>query len=367
MGQVAVFGVDGNELRSAVERGVMALGHTPRVQIPHLFSRSQAIEARSLLGAFIIGQRAGSGEAAAYYAAEGIPVGCLDYAHLRRPGVAEWRLTAPEVDWVPDFGDAVVPRTRLNRLGVEVSTRRRVKGQVVLLIGQTSGDSVHGMARSEFERWALDALARVRAVTDSKVYWRPHPREAWVLPGADGYSDPDVESLDQALDRSWVVVTYNSTAGLDALVAGLPVVAEGPCVYKDLTGSIASWSSLEPAGGKPLRDLLARLAWGQWSLDEIKSGVPLNLFVPDASTGKLLTYAELASREAAPVEESVAAAVEPEVEPDPVAKPGVEEVVVEPEPLAVEPEELPIEVDPRTVEPEVVESKPRGRRARRAA
>ena len=293
--QVLVFGVDGSELRTAVERGVMALGYSPRVQVPHAFSRSQAIEAESLAGVFTIGLRGGSGEAAYHYASLGLPVGCLDYAHLRRPGEVRWRLTSPSIDWLPDFGDAAIPTDRLDRLGVEISSRRRVKGQVVLLVGQTSEDSAHGMPRSDFERWAIDALARIRSVTDSRVVWRPHPRETWELPGADGYSDPDVETLDEALAKSWLVVTYNSTVGLDALVAGLPVVAEGPCVYKHLAGSVSAMRSLEPASGPELRELLAKLAWGQWTIDEVRSGEPLNLFVPDAD-GSVLTYTDLAAR-----------------------------------------------------------------------
>lgn len=67
-------------------------------------------------------------------------------------------------------------------------------------------------------------------------------------------------SLQDDLRDVRAVVTFNSNVGVDALLEGVPVIADhGPCV-----------------GVQDRRRLFEGLAWCQWTVDEIRQGLPWN-------------------------------------------------------------------------------------------
>jgi hypothetical protein len=133
------------------------------------------------------------------------------------------------------------------------------------------------MDGGSYRRWVIQTLSNLRSLTDSKITWRPHPKDRWWLEGVDGVSDPEEEPLAAALNRSWLVVTYNSTAGLEALISGLPVVAEGPAVYSGLAWKLNQFARVVPPDVEGVRDLLAAVAYTQWTAEEIASGLPLEV------------------------------------------------------------------------------------------
>lgn len=277
--RAGLFGAAGNPAYKAAAAGLEALGFEVVGQVPSCWLRSQA--ERNLAAVVVCGMRDRCADVVDHYGSAGVPVALVELPHLRGDGGAgQLRVTPPSHTWLPSFsGDA--PTDRLDRLGIEIKKRQRVKGQAVLLCGQRSGDSAHGMDGATARRWAQETLATIRSLSDSKVIWRPHPRDPWRLEGVDGYSDP-AEPLASALDRAWLVVTYNSTAGIEALIAGLPVVAQGPAVYSHLAGRLNQWSKIAPPDLAELRRLLAALAYTQWTPEEIETGLPLSLALSNA-------------------------------------------------------------------------------------
>jgi hypothetical protein len=273
-----LFGQEKSLIREAAERGLRRLGFDIQIQIPGPWSPADA--ERSADAVVTVGIRGKCAEAAEFYAKRGIPVAMLDLGHLRKPGPdgkTQFRVTPPRHDWLPEFEGGSVPYDRLDALGIEVGERRRVKGQHVQIAGQLAGDSAHGKSRGEVIAWAQDVLGRLRSLTDSPIVWRPHPSEVYPIQGVDGMSDPANESLAQALEKTWLLVTWNSTAGLEALIAGLPVVAEGPAVYSALSGSLSDFKGLKAPDRNALRELLAKLAYTQWSPEEIATGMPIEV------------------------------------------------------------------------------------------
>lgn len=142
-------------------------------------------------------------------------------------------------------------------------------GSYALIIGQVPGDmSLQGR---DLGRWYA-SQAKSLAV-DMLVMFRPHPlasRRGPVkpVPGAVMLRG----DLAPALAGASVVATYNSNTGVDALLAG-----------KNVT--VADCGSM--AWGVTDRETWAhRLAWRQWTLEEIASGFALDhlgLTEPDKS------------------------------------------------------------------------------------
>jgi hypothetical protein len=115
--------------------------------------------------------------------------------------------------------------------------------------------------------WVESTIAELRKHTDREIRVRKHPGN-WKLRAQEIDA-----SLQEDLKDAWACVTWASTAGLKALLAGIPVIYTAP-----------NWIGADAAGNKlwriedPLlldrRPMFERLAWAQWSLDEIVTGEP---------------------------------------------------------------------------------------------
>lgn len=131
-----------------------------------------------------------------------------------------------------------------------------------LVLGQVSGDAALG---------GLDVLAWAGEVaTDLRgrgwdVRFRPHPLAQSGLLGVRRIGG----TLEQALAGAAFCVTFNSTSGVEAVLAGVPTIA--------LDAGAMAWPVASHAVGerlvRPDRELWAHdLAWTQWSPEEISNG-----------------------------------------------------------------------------------------------
>jgi hypothetical protein len=137
-------------------------------------------------------------------------------------------------------------------------------GDYVLLIGQVPGDASLGGMDLTF--WYERTAKQAALVYGKPVRFRPHPlaraRQKVKLAATLG------GTLAEALEHAQVCVTFNSNAGVDAVLAGVPTIA---C---DI-GSMAYPVTARRLGETYVPDRepwAARLAWCQWSLEEIRSG-----------------------------------------------------------------------------------------------
>jgi len=129
-------------------------------------------------------------------------------------------------------------------------------------------------------RWADDMVRRVRRHTKRPVRIRRHPALA----------GPPLPPLEEELEGAWACVVWASTAGIRALVAGVPVFYDAP-KWIGAQAARAGVAQLE----EPLVDdarrqeMLERLAWAQWTIEELASGEPFRHLL--AISGDLLPQA----------------------------------------------------------------------------
>jgi len=146
------------------------------------------------------------------------------------------------------------PEDRWSRLGVELRPWRRSGTEIVVMPQRGIGPTGVRMPTG----WTEDVARRLRKITDRPVRIRPHPGKERPDPRAD-------------LSRAHAVVIWASGAGIKSLVYGVPVFHEFP-LWIGAAASRANIGSIEtPLYGDRL-PMLRRLAWAQWSLDEITSG-----------------------------------------------------------------------------------------------
>ena len=145
----------------------------------------------------------------------------------------------------------------------------RKGGRYVLVCGQVPGDAA--VRNVNITDWAVTVCRAVARDLDLPVWYRPHPlaRSLCRVAPADGIELSLEGDLADDLTEAIAVITYNSTAGVEAALAGVPVVAmdEGAMAWPVATHDpTIPWT-------RPAREPWAhRLAWCQWGQDEIRSG-----------------------------------------------------------------------------------------------
>lgn len=186
------------------------------------------------------------------------------YVHRDRYWSAGWG----GINGRADFRNMSVPSDRWNALGVELKSWRHIDGPV-LVCGQVPWDV--SVQDSDHIKWVRSTVSAITGMGKPALF-RPHPEA--VKRGVD--YDPGCEtsrdSLEADLARAAAVVTFNSNAGVDAVIAGVPTVTmdRGSMAW-DTTGH-----GLDNLGRIPTPDRAEwanRIAYAQWTLDEMTSGL----------------------------------------------------------------------------------------------
>lgn len=157
--------------------------------------------------------------------------------------------------------------SRLRRFGVVVQPWR-TRGDHIVLAGMSkkSAES-YGF---EAEEWERNAVAELRRHTDRPIIYRPKP--SWLEATHISATTMQRTPLpDQALVNCHAVVTHHSNVAVDALAAGVPTFCmDGVAAPMSLQKLRKIENPLFPQGRE---QWLANIAWAQWNVDEMESGV----------------------------------------------------------------------------------------------
>lgn len=163
------------------------------------------------------------------------------------------------------------PADRLKASGLKLRKWRKRGSQIVIAGSSAKYHAFHDLGHpTEFARMVFRDL---RALTDRPVVYRPKPswREAEPIRKC-GYSDHR-ETLGQAMDGAWAMVTHGSNSSLEAVLAGVPVVVLGDAVAKPISStSLAEIRHPRMAGERERRRWLANVLYWQWTLAEMQRG-----------------------------------------------------------------------------------------------
>lgn len=131
-------------------------------------------------------------------------------------------------------------------------------GKHIVLLAQ------RGIGNSKDQRWYNDLAEKLRAKTDRKIIVRPHPGAIKAKHNSSLYSD---------IDDAHCVITWSSAAGLNAMAYGIPCFH----MLKGWIGEPASKygiDDLENPIYPDREDIMHRIGWAQWTIEEMRSGMP---------------------------------------------------------------------------------------------
>lgn len=153
---------------------------------------------------------------------------------------------------------------RFKQLGIELRDWKTDGKQVLICPNRGIGSNLMRMP-SDWPKRCFDVLKRW--VNVESIYVRPHP--------GNWRKRPSRTPLQHDLARARVCVIWSSSAGVQALIEGVPVIY---CAPHWICSDAAS-SRLERVNDPYVYDrsaALHRMAWAQWTRDEITAGIPFD-------------------------------------------------------------------------------------------
>jgi len=122
-------------------------------------------------------------------------------------------------------------------------------------------------AMREPRGWVEEVCRRLARLTTRPIKLRRHPGKGYLL-----------RPLECDLEDAWAVVVWASNSATHALLAGIPVFHEAPHI---ITAGAAEQgiARIERPSCPERLPVFRRLAWAQWSLEEIRRGDPIRELV----------------------------------------------------------------------------------------
>lgn len=167
-----------------------------------------------------------------------------------------------------DFRNDASPWDRWKSLDIELKAWQvRGPDAPIMICGQVPWDA--NVQDSEHLKWCLD-LMMFYSECKLNLMFRPHPRMKAINYGV---AKPVHDGpLEDALAKARIMVTFNSTVGTDAVIAGVPTIAmdEGSFAY-----DVAGHDSLTMNPSMLCFDRnqwAANLAYCVWNLEELRNG-----------------------------------------------------------------------------------------------
>ena len=198
-----------------------------------------------------------------------LELGYLNRATTYRSETAHYQCSLNDLCWMPP---APCPSDRFEKLGLKLRKRRAKKGSHILILGQVPGDGQHHMDADALTTWYADAVRQIRERTELPIVFRAHPKAAsfGLCPDADSQQDPAKVTLKTALRNAVTCVTYNSTAGTEAMLDAIPVICSQVAMYAPWADS--DFAHIEAPNTGDREDYFSRLAYAQWTHAELQSG-----------------------------------------------------------------------------------------------
>ena len=154
--------------------------------------------------------------------------------------------------------------SRWAALGIELKPWR-AQGEHVVVFGQRG---IGSRTMASPPEWHTRAESRLRKATKRAVRVRPHP-------GAPANDPAVVQNTGALLAGAHAACIWSSANGVRALIEGVPVFHDAPRWICEAAAVRGIEKVEEPKMDDAARlGALERMAWAQWTVDEIASGEP---------------------------------------------------------------------------------------------
>ena len=157
------------------------------------------------------------------------------------------------------------------------------RGDYILFALQLDGDSALNRIiynNNTYKDYLVTAISKVKKITDRPILIRSHPLDKTVITHLKEVFKNTIEysnapSLYDDLDRSYCMITYNSTSCVESILYGTPtIVLDSSAVASPVANKLEDLESLKEYD---LSKWLQKIAFMQWQGKELTDGYVWNL------------------------------------------------------------------------------------------
>ena len=135
---------------------------------------------------------------------------------------------------------------------IKLASWKKKRGDDILICA--SSPLLYEFYNTTIDEWLKDTVEKIRKYSNRPITVR----------------QKQLGNIEFDLERSWLLVTHVSASALDALIHGIPVIATAPCAATPMATLIQEIENPRITANR--NALFSTLAWGQFTISEMKSG-----------------------------------------------------------------------------------------------
>jgi len=268
------------EVFSAIEQGILAAGHqivSDHEDIPIIWS------------VLFHGRMAANEKIYNDAMYQGKPVLIIEVGNLIRGKT--WRLSLDNINSLGKFGNQInLDPTRPEKLGVYLQPyQEKRRGEI--LIATQHERSLQWRGMPTMKKWSEDIIEKIKGQTRRRIVVRAHPRHPFTIKLPSVFQDypkkiPNTYDDFNIFYGYHCIVNHNSGPAVQALINGVPVICDSSSLAGELSNKI---ENIENLIYFPREEWFVRLCHTEWTLEEIRQGIPIKRLIPDIEQKLALT------------------------------------------------------------------------------
>ena len=190
-----------------------------------------------------------------------------------------WKVALNGINRAGDFGLGDMDSDRPNRLKLKLKPWR-TDGEHILICAQHN-KSEQWRDMPALETWLHNTITEIKKYSNRPIVIRPHPR-CPIQNNFRMHKNVSIQNpiqLDNTYDdfnldfqNCWAVVSWSSNPGPQAVIAGIPAFVGPDSLAYDVAN--IDLAHIESPHMPSRENWLVRYAHTEWTVDEIRSGIP---------------------------------------------------------------------------------------------
>lgn len=209
------------------------------------------------------------------------PILIIEVGNLRRGH--SWRLSLNHINNLGNFANIDhLDSNRPTTLGVSLKSINYQRGSNILIAAQHEL-SLQWQGMPLMRQWCESVVKQIQQQTSRKIVVRPHPRSLFSLqlPNVVVEQPQQIANTYDDFNISYnfhCVINHNSGPAVQAVINGTPVLCDSSSLAGDLS---ITWENLENPTLSGREEWFLKLCHTEWTVDEIKQGIPLARLLPE--------------------------------------------------------------------------------------
>lgn len=216
-----------------------------------------------------------------YMKARNLPCLVMDFPYWNRcgkirPGNEFYKISLNGQHPAPYIMNEDLPDDRYWKTGGPLIHPWRKGGDVIVLAGMGAKAATQNGYRAG--EWECRTAEIIKQQTDLPIVYRPKPKHE--VPNiANTIRDDTSRPIEEALKNAASLVCHHGNPTVTALAMGIPIFMNGPIGAASHFASFDFRGINSPRRPEGREKFFANIAYWQWSVDEIKSGIALRSYL----------------------------------------------------------------------------------------